>query len=258
MFTLAEDEDKAQELTEQAFDMYYGWTLHHLMNEVAQDKKEVDDLWQYFQKVDTTLRKDAIRMNFTSNHDENSWNGTEFERMGDAAYLMAAFTYFVPGMPLIYTGQLSGNHHRLEFFEKDVIDRVENAPEYGMYQRLNAFRKANAALQSNEKGAPMIRLESDEDDIFAAIRTFAAKKDCDKSEGCKKEDGCCKNEDGCCKKNEVMALMNMSDEEQTFTITMPCESLCGDWTDINGSVITVTVPTTTFTLPAWQYLLLTR
>ena len=266
MFTLAEDEDKAQELTEQAFDMYYGWTLHHLMNNVAQGKSTVEDLWQYFQKVDTTLRADAIRMNFTSNHDENSWNGTEFERMGDAAYMMAAFTYFVPGMPLIYTGQLSGNHHRLQFFEKDVIDREENAPEYGMYQRLNAFRKANAALYSNGMGAPMIRLESDNDNIFAAIRTFAGgkpeccrnkcegRKECDgKNNCCQKE--CCKG--GCCR-NEVMALMNMSNEEHTFSITMPCESLCGEWTDINGSAITVTVPTTTFTLPAWQYMLLTR
>ncbi len=261
MFTLAEDEDKAQELTEQAFDMYYGWTLHHLMNEVAQGKKTVDDLWQYFQKVDTTLRCEAIRMNFTSNHDENSWNGTEFERMGDAAYMMAAFTYFVPGMPLIYTGQLSGNHHRLQFFEKDVIDREENAPEYGMYQRLNAFRKANPALWSNEMGAPMIRLESDNDNIFAAIRTCAAKKGC-----CKKDEGCkkaCEDKKECskkdnCRRSEVIALMNMSDEEQTVDITMPCESLCGEWTDINGSAITVTVPTTTFTLPAWQYLLLTR
>ena len=255
MFTLAEDEDKAQELTEQAFDMYYGWTLHHLMNEVAQGKKTVDDLWQYFQKTDTTLRCEAIRMNFTSNHDENSWNGTEFERMGDAAYMMAAFTYFVPGMPMIYTGQLSGNHHRLQFFEKDVIDREENAPEYGMYQRLNAFRKANCALWSNELGAPMIRLESDNDKIFAAIRTFAGKKECEK-EKCESRKECCKKDD--CKKNEVMALMNMSDEEHTFEITMPCEKMCGEWTDINGSAITVTVPTTTFTLPAWQYLLLTR
>ncbi len=273
MFTLAEDEGKAQELTEQAFDMYYGWTLHHLMNEVAQGKRTVEDLWQYFQKVDTTLRADAIRMNFTSNHDENSWNGTEFERMGDAAYMMAAFTYFVPGMPMIYTGQLSGNHHRLQFFEKDVIDREENAPEYGMYQRLNAFRKANPVLYSNEKGAPMMRLESDNDKIFAAIRTFAGKKECCKQEcegrkecdgkkECDRKDKCCKKDcgtkDKCCRRSEVIAIMNMSDEEQTFTVTMPCESLCGEWTDINGSAITVTVPTTTFTVPAWNYLLLNR
>ena len=65
-------------------------------------------------------------MNFISNHDENSWNGTEQERMGDAVPLFQAFCYVVPGMPMIYTGQLSGNHHRLEFFEKDLIDTDEN------------------------------------------------------------------------------------------------------------------------------------
>ena len=77
----------------------------------------------------------------------------------------------------------------------------------------------------------------------AAIRTFAGAQECASK-------NCCKN--------EVMGLFNMSDEEQTFTVSMPCESLCGEWTDINGSAITITVPTTTFTLPAWQYLLLTR
>ena len=243
MFTLAEDEDKAHELTETAFDMYYGWTLHHLMNDVAQGKKNVEDLWAYFQKADTTIRRDAIRMNFTSNHDENSWNGTEYERMGDAAHLMAAFTYFVPGMPMIYTGQPSGNHHRLEFFEKDLIDRVPDAPEYAMYQMLNSFRKANAALYSPEKGAPMKRLDTDNQAIFAAIRSTAA---------------CCKDDKSCCPKNTVIALMNMSATEQAVTITIPCETLYGDYTDINGTTINLSATPTDFTIPAWGYVLLSN
>ena len=199
MFTLAEDEDKAQELTESAFDMYYGWTLHHIMNQVAQGKQTVEDLWNYFAKCDTTIRHDAIRMNFTSNHDENSWSGTEFERMGDAADLFAVFTYVVPGMPLIYTGQLSGNHHRLQFFEKDTIDRVPDAHQYGMYQKLNQMRKDNRALWSNEKGAPMVRIPADNEKIFACVR----QKNCPK-----------------CGNNTVLAVMNMSGEEQTVNLDL--------------------------------------
>lgn len=241
MFTLAEDEAKADELTESAFDMYYGWELHHLMNDVAQSKKTVQDLWNYFAKADTTIRKDAIRMNFTSNHDENSWNGTEYERMGDAAHLMAAFTYFVPGMPMIYTGQPSGNHHRLEFFEKDLIDRVEGAPEYNMYKELNAFRKANPALYSPEKGAPMVRLTTDNEAIFAAMRTTKCKDN-----KCNKQ--CCDN--------TVIALMNMSDKEQIVTLSLPCQSLYGDYTDIHGTVISMSETPTDFTIPAWSYMLL--
>ena len=250
MFTLAEDEAKAQELTESAFDMYYGWELHHLMNEVAQGKKNVDDLWNYFQKADTTIRPEAIRMNFTSNHDENSWSGTEYERMGDAAHMMAAFTYFVPGMPMIYTGQPSGNHHRLAFFEKDLIDRVENAPEYAMYQKLNRFRKANPALYSPEQGATMKRLNSDNEAVFAALRTAKM--------ACPADKKCGKKNQPCCARNTVIGLMNMSDKEQSVSIAMPCESLYGDYTDINGNTISLSATPTEFTIPAWGYLLLSN
>ncbi len=198
MFTLAEDEDKADELTETAFDMYYGWTLHHLMNEVAQGKKNVDDLWGYFAKADSTIRPEAIRMNFITNHDENSWNGTEQERMGDAVNLFAAFCYVVPGMPLIYTGQLSGNHHRLAFFEKDVIDSDEAYAQADLYKQLNSLREKNKALFSPEAGAPMVRIPADNEHIFACVR----------------------HKDGKWCDNTVLAVMNMSNEEQEVTLDL--------------------------------------
>ena len=234
MFTLAEDEDKAQELTETAFDMYYGWTLHHLMNGVAQGKKSVEDLWGYFAKVDTTLRKEAIRMNFTSNHDENSWNGTEFERMGDATDLFAAFTYVVPGMPMIYTGQMSGNHHRLEFFEKDVIDRVENAPQKALYKGLNDLRAANFALWSNEIGAPMVRLTADNEKVFACVRHTVCPKGGE---------------------NTVVAVMNMSAEPQNVHVDLT--NYEGEYTCLCGKTMTMAV-TQSFELKPWQYIILTK
>lgn len=196
MFTLAEDEDKADELTETAFDMYYGWTLHKLMNGVAQGKNSVEDLWAYFAKADSTIRPEAIRMNFISNHDENSWQGTEQERMGDAVPLFAAFCYIVPGMPMIYTGQLSGNHHRLEFFEKDLIDTDEAFAQAELYKGLNALRERNKALFSPEVGAPMERVACDNEAIFA----------------------CRRSKIGRWHTNTVLAVMNMSAEPQSVTL----------------------------------------
>ena len=234
MFTLAEDEAEAQDLTETAFDMYYGWELHHLMNGVAQGSKTVEDLWGYFAKVDTTIRKEAIRMNFTSNHDENSWNGTEFERMGDATDLFAAFTYVVPGMPMIYTGQMSGNHHRLEFFEKDLIDRVENAPQKALYKGLNDLRAANPALWSNEKGAEMVRLTADNDKVFACVRTKSCPKHGD---------------------NTVIAIMNMSAEPQTVTLDLT--NLEGEYNCLCGKTMNIEA-TQTLELTPWKYIILTK
>lgn len=233
MFTLAEDEDKAQELTESAFDMYYGWTLHHLMNGVAQGKNTVEDLWAYFAKADSTIRPNAIRMNFITNHDENSWNGTEFERMGNSVPLWSAFCYIVPGMPMIYTGQLSGNHHRLEFFEKDMIDINSEYAQDKLYKQLNELRADNKALHSPEIGASMVRIATDNEHIFACVR-HAEGKWCD---------------------NTVIAVMNMSNEEQTVTLDLT--DYAGKYDCICGKKITLEA-TQTFQLKPWEYKIFTK
>ena len=218
MFTLAEDEDKAQELTESAFDMYYGWTLHHIMNDVAQGKATVEDLWAYFAKADTT---------------KNSWNGTEQERMGDAVNLFAAFTYIVPGMPMIYTGQLSGNHHRLEFFEKDLIDKDEAYAQAALYQQLNALRVRNKALFSPEVGAPMTRIPADNEAIFACARIKKGKWHT----------------------NTVIAVMNMSSEEQTVTLDLT--GMDGKYRCTCGKEIELAAEQS-FTLKPWQFKILEK
>ena len=233
MFTLAEDEDKAQELTESAFDMYYGWTLHHLMNGVAQGKNTVNDLWAYFAKADSTIRPNAIRMNFITNHDENSWNGTEFERMGNSVPLWSAFCYVVPGMPMIYTGQLSGNHHRLEFFEKDLIDTNPEYAQADLYKQLNQLRADNKALHSPEQGAPMMRIAADNEHIFACVR-HAEGKWCD---------------------NTVIAVMNMSGEEQTVTLDLTGYE--GKYDCICGKKMALEA-TQTFQLKPWEYKIFTK
>lgn len=231
MFTLAEDEDKAQELTESAFDMYYGWTLHHLMNGVAQGKNTVEDLWAYFAKADSTIRPNAIRMNFITNHDENSWNGTEFERMGNSVPLWSAFCYVVPGMPMIYTGQLSGNHHRLEFFEKDMIDINPEYAQADLYKQLNDLRANNKALHSPELGAPMMRIAADNEHIFACVRY---------AEG---------------QTNTVIAVMNMSGEEQTVTLDLT--EYVGKYDCTCGKEIQLEA-TQTFQLKPWEYKIFTK
>lgn len=226
LFTLAEAEQPDH--TVSAFDMYYGWELHHLMNDVAQQKKTVNDLWAYFQKADTTFQPYAIRMNFTSNHDENSWNGTEFERMGAASDAFAAFTYVVPGMPLIYTGQEFANNHRLEFFEKDCIER-NHTHHFAMYQDLNRARKQNTALFSPEMGAPMVRIECDNENIFACARQL--------------------------NDNTVLGIFNFSPQQQTFTLQTA--DYQGEYTCICGMPVTVGEQDR-ITLKPWEWLIYSK
>ena len=211
MFTLAENNDKAQELTASAFNMYYGWDLQNTMRKLAKGEINVDDLWSFFEQQDTLIRKEAIRMNFTSNHDENSWNGTEFEWFGEeGAATYAAFTYVIPGMPLIYTGQEFGNHKRLEFFEKDGFER-KHAEQFEMYKNLNAMRRDNPALWSPELGAPMTRIANDNPAIFSCARVL--------------DD------------NVVLGIFNFSSEPQA--VTLQTAGLEGDYTCICGMPVMV-------------------
>ena len=213
--------------------MYYGWSLHHLMNGVAQGKNTVEDIWANFAKADETIRPEAIRMNFISNHDENSWNGTEQERMGDAVPLFQAFCYIAPGMPMIYTGQLSGNHHRLAFFEKDLIDTDEAYAEADLYKRLNALRERNKALFSPEAGAPIVRIPADNDKIFA----------------------CARQKEGKYHTNTVIAVMNMSNEEQTVNLDLTGYE--GNYTCFCGHKRALEAAQQ-FTLKPWQFKILER
>ena len=152
IYMLAEGEKP--ELHEAGFDASYSWELHHRLNAIAQGKSNADSLRNYLVRNVGEYGNDAFRLMFTSNHDENSWAGTEFERMGDAAELMAALTFTLPqGQPLIYTGQEVGFDHRFLFFEKDPITSWEENDYTAMYRELCRLRHTRPALRPGKEGS---------------------------------------------------------------------------------------------------------
>ena len=168
VFMLAED--GGHELLENAFDMGYGWDFHHIMNDVAKGEKNANDIEAFFTKIDTVFPADSYIMNFTSNHDENSWNGTVAERMGEGAKAFAVLTFTMPGMPLIYSGQEAGLNKRLKFFDKDEID-WSNMEMASFYKDLINLKKNNKALQNGVKGGKLVRIGSDQNEkVFAFAR----------------------------------------------------------------------------------------
>ncbi len=166
VFMLAEAE--GPELHE-AFDMTYSWELLHLMNDIAQGKKGAQSLRDYFDKEKKKYPADAYRMRFTTNHDENSWNGTVFERLGEAAETFDAFTCVITGMPLVYSGQEAGLNKRLNFFDKDTIEWKDSKYRI-LYTGLLHEKEKNKALWNGDEGGEMIPVEASSGDVFAFIR----------------------------------------------------------------------------------------
>ncbi len=169
IFMLAEAEERNL-FDMPAFDACYAWEMHHLMNDVAQQKVRVTALRDYIYADRGRYPKSAMRLAFTSNHDENSWSGSEYERMGDAREAMTVFTFVVPrGLPLIYTGQEVDYDHSFSFFEKDPIPRYEAGPNAALYRRLAALRHNHPALASGEPGGEMIEIRNNAEDCLMTM-----------------------------------------------------------------------------------------
>jgi glycosidase len=129
------------------FDAAYGWDFHHLMNEIAKGTKNLGAISTYIAKTDTLYAPDDMLLNFITNHDENSWSGTEFERMGQDVKNFSVMTYLMPGIPLIYTGQEASMKKRLRFFDKDTVNWSDTLM-FGFYRKLNALKHRNPALRA--------------------------------------------------------------------------------------------------------------
>lgn len=152
------------------FDSSYAWEFGHLIERLAQGHANVGDLrWRL--DADTNLfPSSAMKLRFTSNHDENSWSGTEFERMGDAAMCMAALTYVVEGIPLIYSGQEAGVNKRLAFFERDTIDWSGLSSYTSFYKELNRLKHSCSALRAPEQGATLSYINSSQPENILAFK----------------------------------------------------------------------------------------
>jgi glycosidase len=166
-------------------------------------------------------------MTFITNHDENSWNGTEYERLGTAVKMLSAFYFTAPGMPLIYSGQEVALNKRLKFFEKDEIV-WKASPMTAFYQKLVAMKSKNSALNTDMTPAPTKFLSATNYYTPAYGRA-----------------------DG---KNKVFVVLNLSRSKVTTTVTSGV--FAGTYYDVfTGKAMKVS-PKHKVTLPGHGYLVL--
>ena len=167
---LAEAELPQQQVA--AFNLSYGFDLHHAMNQIAQGKRSASGLDEAYAKIRAHFPRGSALMVFTSSHDENSWAGTEFDRMGMGYAPFAVLTFLLDGVPMIYNGQEAGLDRRLEFFERDpIVWPKDTHPTTKLYQVMTKLRRENPALHT---GAPMRRLDTTDNATFYVVERAAA------------------------------------------------------------------------------------
>jgi glycosidase len=154
VFMLAES-DKA-DLHAKAFDMTYDWDLFDRLREIAKGQTKASALPAWWQRRQKTYPANAYRMDFTANHDSNSWHGSCLENYGSTEGLkaMAVVATLLPGMPLIYGGQEAFFEKRLQFFDRDPIS-WRGYPLAGFYAELLHLKKTHPALANDALGGTL-------------------------------------------------------------------------------------------------------
>ena len=165
IFLLAEAE--GEEFFDEAFDACYGWELHHAMVDVAQGKSRVWELRNKIYNLLNNYPQSSMHLSFTSNHDENSWSGSEYSRFGDSLEAMTALSFVLPkSLPLIYTGQEYGYDHSFAFFDKDAMPAMEENEMTELYRRLCDMKHLFTALRSADLGGSFVEIDNNAPDCL--------------------------------------------------------------------------------------------
>ncbi len=186
------------------FDASYSWKWMHKSEDYYkknQPLQELKDLLTQYSKIGDG----SMRAWFTTNHDENSWNGTEYEKYGDITKPMAVLSATWNGIPLLYSGQELPNLKRLEFFEKDPIAWTGTYASADFYKTLFNLKSSNPALRGGDPQVTTYFLNTTANDkILAYLRKNG--------------------------KDEVLVVLNMSKEPVTFSIED--EKVSGSFTNV--------------------------
>lgn len=215
------------ELHRRAFDASYAWGWETAMHQIGTGKADVGALFHWHSWDDGAWPHGAMRMLFTSNHDKNSWEGTEYERFGPALENVTVLTFVSDGIPLIYNGQEAGNARRLQFFERDpIVWPAAEHPNAAMYRRLIAFRDANPALHNGQWGAPMVPVVNT---AHPRVFTFVRERD----------------------GNKIFGIFNFSGEAQE--VGFADGPFAGRYTDYRDDSPVTVESGTRLTIPAWGH-----
>ncbi len=157
-----------------AFDATYAWAWNNSMHDVAMGRANVGALFGYYSGNESAWPADAYRMTYTSNHDQNAWEATEFERFGPAVDAAIVLSFVGEGIPSIYNGQEAGNEERLEFFEREPILWRQH-PHGELLRRLITLKHETSALWNGAAGARMIPIvNSAPNEVLSFARFDAA------------------------------------------------------------------------------------
>ncbi|HVX26136.1 MAG TPA: alpha-amylase family glycosyl hydrolase [Parafilimonas sp.] len=222
VFMLAETDSSW--LLDAGFDAVYTWPEFNVMKKIAAGKSNALALDSLLKVVDATFPANGLLMYFTSNHDENSWNGADYKTMPGASHApFAVLTQTLPrSIPEIYSGQEEPFLDSISFFYKDTIT-FHNYARAKFYSTLLHLREAHAALAAN---ASFKKIQTNNDEAIYAFERMSGS-------------------------DKIIVIVNLTNQPQDFLITD--NNIVGNALDVFTQKKEKLVNNTPMHLNAWDY-----
>lgn len=222
LFWLAETDDMNYMTV---FDCHYTWRWMHETEKYFAGSSSMDKLINILNQYKKDAPEQTQHLYFTSNHDENSWNGTEYEKYGEAALALAVFSATWDSIPLIYSGQELPNRKRLRFFEKDHIEWSDMPTLHNFYRALLQLRKTHPALKAGKLAMPQWVPTNVDNYVLSFMRRWQGK--------------------------DLLVLLNLS--PNNLFVQLPQGYVTGYFTNIFDGQQIEMVPQVSVELKSWGY-----
>ena len=210
------------------FTSAYNWPLKDTFNGMGRGNTDSFNISGEISRIASDYSKGNYPMNFITNHDENSWSGTEYTRLGSVGAVKAGavISFTLPGAPLLYTGQEVGMNKMLAFFEKDQVDYPATpSPMTAFYTKLVELKTKSAALAVGAAAGSIAEVPSNKVAVTSYVRTAG--------------------------KAKVLVAVNLSGTSTSVKISWGKNA--GSYYDYATNKKVAVAASQTVTLPAWGY-----
>ena len=226
LFWLGEFDELEHGSYGEVFDASYSWTWMHATENFYKKNEPLELLVRLLKRYDD-LGDNTMRVWFTSNHDENSWNGTEYEKYGPMAKPLAVFSCTWNGIPLVYSGQEIPNLKRILFFEKDDLEWLPENRLNDFYKKLLTLHANHPALRGVDPDVQTFRINTTNKEL---VFSYLRKKG----------------------RHEVFVLLNFS-QENNLTVELIDERVSGKYLEVFSGESFDFTQVTKIEMDSWEF-----
>lgn len=159
------------------FEFNYGWDFYGRIKDIYSRDLSASSLFTIHNQEFNQVPSGGTKLRYITNHDVFAWDETPHEVYNDGQVGAFVATAFMPGIPLIYSGQEIGNSQLISFFNKNALNWSQNPEILAQYQTIMSIRNDLSAVTAGgletytNSNAILFKRTLDEEEVLVMVNT---------------------------------------------------------------------------------------